>query len=97
MSVKNEDIYKLLCNVHQDIGELKGVTAATNAVLKEHIEEDKRIVRAMYDTQIAPMLTKVEDLRVAQARQRGATKVWGLVATAAASVVGGAVSLIKWH
>lgn len=96
-NTSNDQIYDLLCRIHGDIGELKGTTAATNVVLKDHIEEDKRIIRAMYDTQIQPLTTKVDDLRIAQAKQRGAIKVWGLVGTAAASVVGGLTGLIKWH
>lgn len=96
-NTSNDQIYDLLCRIHGDIGELKGTTAATNTVLKDHIEEDKRLMRAMYDTQITPVLTKVEDLRLAQAKQKGATRVWGLVATGAASIIGGAVGLIKWH
>lgn len=93
----NDQIYELLCNIHKDVGELKGTTAATNEVLKGHIEEDKRIVRAMYDTQIQPLATKVDDLRISQAKQRGSIKVWGIVGTAAASIVGGLTGLIKWH
>lgn len=95
--VSNDQLWDLMCRIHGDIGELKGTTASTNSVLKEHIEEDKRIIRAMYDTQIAPVVAKVDELRIAQAKQRGATKTWGLVATAAASVVGGLTGLIKWH
>ena len=97
MSVKNEDIYNLLCNVHKDIGELKGSTTTIAATLKEHIEDDKRIIRAVYDTQIAPVAAKVEELQLAQAKQRGAIRAWGIVATGAASIVGTLVSYIKWH
>jgi hypothetical protein len=101
MSVKNEDIYKLLCNVHSDIGELKGATTTLASTLKEHIEDDKRVIRAVYDTQIQPIAAQVDSLRISQAAQKGRTKVWGLVATAAGSVLGvvagAASSLIKWH
>ena len=97
MSVKNEDIYNLLCNVHKDIGELKSSTTTIAATLKEHIEDDKRVMRTMYDTQIAPMANKVEELQLSQAKQRGAIRAWGIVATGAASLVGTVVSYIKWH
>ena len=101
MSKSNDQLYTLLCKIHEDVGELKGTTASTNAVLKEHIEEDKRIVRAMYDTQIKPVQDQVDVLRISQATQKGRTRVWGLVATGAAtligSVAGAAAGLIKWH
>ncbi len=95
--VSNDQIYALLCDVKGDIGELKGATAGFKEALESHIEDDKRVIRSVYDTQIAPVIEKVDALRIAQAKQRGATKTWGLVATAAASVVGGLTGLIKWH
>ena len=97
MGIDTDQIYDLLCKIHGDIGELKGTTSTFKESLEAHIEDDKRTLRAMYDTQIQPIAAKVEDLRLAQAKQQGRTKVWGMVATAAASVVGGAVGLIKWH
>ena len=93
----NEQIYDLLCRIHGDIGELKGTTAAFKGALESHIEDDKRTIRAVYDTQISPLADKVGEMQLAQAKQKGATKTWGLVATAAASVVGGLTGLIKWH
>lgn len=96
-NVSNDQIYELLCNIHGDIGVLKGTTAGFKDALESHIEDDKRVIRSVYDTQIAPVAAKVDELRIAQAKQRGATKTWGLVATAAASVVGGLTGLIKWH
>lgn len=95
--VTNDQIYELLCNVHGDIGVLKGTTAGFKEALEAHIEDDKRIIRSVYDTQISPVQAQVDMLRIDQARQRGATKTWGLVAAAAASVVGGLTGLIKWH
>ena len=95
--VTNDQIYELLCNVHGDIGVLKGATAGFKEALDAHIEDDKRVIRSVYDAQIQPLVAKVDDLRIAQAKQRGATKTWGLVATAAGSVVGGLAGLIKWH
>ena len=101
MSIKNEDIYALLCNVHKDIGELKSSTTTVVATLKDHIEDDKRALRAMYDTQIKPVQDQVDVLRISQATQRGRTKVWGLVASGVAgiagTVAGVAASLIKGH
>ena len=101
MSIKNEDIYNLLCNVHKDIGELKSATTTVAATLKDHIEDDKRVLRAVYDTQIKPVQDQVDVLRISQATQKGRTRVWGLVATGAAtligSVAGAAAGLIKWH
>lgn len=38
--------------------------------------------------------TRIGVLEGASQRQRGAVKVWGLVATAAATVVGGAIQLL---
>ena len=100
-NVSNDQLWDLMCRIHGDIGELKGTTAATNTVLRDHIEEDKRIVRAMYDTQVKPVADQVDALRLTQAGQKGRMKVWGIVATAAAgvagTVAGAAGSLIKWH
>lgn len=96
-NTSNDQIYDLLCRIHGDIGELKGTTAGFKASLEAHIEDDKRVIRAVYDTQISPVITDVKNLQLAQAKQQGRTKVWGLVATTAASIVGGAVGLIKWH
>lgn len=93
----NDQIYELLCNVHRDIGEMKGTVAASSKALESHIEDDKRIMRTLYDTQIVPWAAKVEELQLQQAKQKGIAKTWGLIATAAASIVGGAVGLIKWH
>ena len=87
MSIENEDIYKLLCNVHKDIGELQSTTASVGNALRDHIAEDKQTIRAMYDTQVKPLADNVDVLRIAQATQRGRTKVWGLVATAAGAVL----------
>lgn len=96
-NVSNDQLYDLLCRIHGDVGELKGTTASFKSSLEAHIEDDKRIIRSVYDTQIQPVQTQVDTLRLDQARQRGAMKTWGLVATAAASVVGGLAGLIKWH
>ena len=93
----NDQIYELLCNVHRDLGEVKGATAGFKSALESHIEEDKRMMRTLYDTQIVPLGVKVEDLQLQQAKQKGVAKTWGFIATAAASIVGGAVGLIKWH
>ncbi len=95
--VTNDQMYELLCNVHGDIGVLKGATAGFKEALEAHIEDDKQILRSVYDTQIQPLVAKVDDLRIAQAKQRGATKTWGLVATLIGSVAGAAAGLIKWH
>ena len=101
MSIENEDIYKLLCNVHKDIGELQSATTTVGAALRDHIAEDKQTIRAMYDTQVKPLADNVDILRLTQATQKGRTRVWGLVATAAGAVLGtvagAASSLIKWH
>ncbi len=101
MSIKNEDIYNLLCNVHKDIGELQSATTTVGAALRDHIAEDKQTIRAMYDTQIKPVQDQVDALRISQATQRGRTKVWGLVASGVAglagTVAGIAASLIKGH
>jgi hypothetical protein len=99
MSIENEDIYKLLCNVHTDIGELKSATTSIGAALKDHIVDDQRVMRAMYDTQIQPLTAQVDALRIDQAQQRGRTKAWGLLATGAgvvASALGG-LAAFKWH
>ena len=101
MSIENEDIYKLLCNVHKDIGELQSATTTVGAALRDHIAEDKQTIRAMYDTQVKPLADNVDILRLAQATQKGRTRVWGLVATAAGTLagtlVGVAASLVKSH
>ena len=93
----NDQIYELLCNVHRDIGEVKGAAAGFKQALESHIEDDKRTLRTLYDTQIVPWAAKVEELQLQQAKQKGVAKTCGLIATAAASIVGGAVGLIKWH
>jgi hypothetical protein len=95
--ISNDQIYQLLCNISGDIGELKGLSAGFKESLEAHIEDDKRVMRSVYDTQIVPMGQKVDDIRIQQAKQRGATRTWGLIATTAASIVSGAVGLIKWH
>ena len=95
--VTNDQIYSLLCDVKGDIGELKGSAAGFKAALEAHIEDDKRIIKSVYDSTIAPVAVKVEDLRMDQARQKGAIKTWGLVATGAASIISAVVSLVKWH
>jgi hypothetical protein len=100
-NVSNDQLWDLMCRIHGDIGELKGTATATNAVLKDHIEEDKRVVRAMYDTQIKPVQDDVKAMQLTQAKQKGSARTWGLVAAGAASiagsVAGAATALIKWH
>lgn len=99
MSIENEDIYKLLCNVHTSLGELTSASTSVAAALRDHIEDDKRVIRAMYDTQIKPVADQVDALRLDQAQQRGRTKAWGLLATGAgvvASALGG-LAAFKWH
>lgn len=88
MSIENEDIYKLLCSVHQDIGELKGGLTGFKQALSSHVEDDLRLT------------SKVDELRLEQAQQRGRTKAWGILATGAgviASAVSAAAALVKWH
>ena len=99
MSIENEDIYKLLCNVHSDLGALKSATDSLGSTLKDHVADDLRTMRAMYDTQIKPVADQVDALRLDQAQQRGRTKAWGLLATGAgvvASALGG-LAAFKWH
>ena len=100
-NVSNDQLYDLLCRIHGDVGELKGTTASFKSALETHIEDDKRVIRSVYDTQIRPVQEQVDTLRIAQATQKGRTRVWGLIATGAAtligSVAGAAAGLIKWH
>lgn len=100
MSIENEDIYKLLCNVHSDLGALKSSSDSLASTLKDHVADDLRTMRAMYDTQIKPVADQVDALRIDQAQQRGRTKAWGLLATGAgviASAISAATAMVKWH
>jgi hypothetical protein len=101
MDIDSGQIYELLCKVHGDIGELKGMTTGFKDALEAHIEDDKRVIRAVYDTQIAPVAAKVDELRLVQAQQRGRTIRWGWVASFVGALAGAAATLaapfIKGH
>ena len=92
--VSNELIYNILCELKQDIGHIKGATEATAITLAQHVQDDKKMVRDIYDLQISPIAGQVKTLELAAERAKGAARTWGIVGASVASVVGGLAGLL---
>ena len=89
--VSNDTLYELLCQVKNDVGEIKGAVTATAATLAQHVQDDKKMASDIYTLQISPIAGKVRELELEQAKSNGSRRTWGIIATAVSSLAGAAV------
>jgi len=59
MSVSNDQLYEILCDIKGDVGEIKASAAGTHAWLAKHVEDD------------AAMARDIKTLQLSGARQKG--------------------------
>ena len=87
--VSNGEIYGVLLVLNEKVGSLTAKIDSHHAWMGKHVEDDRR------------MGEDIHAIQMAQSKQRGSTKTWGLVATSVGgilgTVAGAAASLIKWH
>lgn len=81
----NQVIYNVLMDIKGDVGAVKAIAENTRQVLKQHVEDDKVLT------------DRVRRVELAQAKARGAAKVWTLVGgTLGASLASGVTFLIEY-
>ena len=81
-NVSNDTLYNVLLEIKEDIGSLRAAQVSHLAAFQTHLEESKRLSK------------DVVDINMRLAKQSGAVRVWGLVATGAAAAVGGVINLL---
>lgn len=81
--VSNDMIYEAILQMKGDVGGLIARVDLNQFHFLEHIKAD------------TIMATDISNIRMSQAKTRGAVKVWGLVATFAAAVASAAGSFLR--
>lgn len=82
--ITNGDLLRVLMGIREDVGSLKSTAESTKDWLDSHVAEDHQ--------RFAALDKDVTKLQLDQAKQSGATRVWGLMATAAGTIAGIVVS-----
>lgn len=85
MSTSNDQLYVALLEIKEDIGSLTARMENHQGLLERHFVDD------------AKMAESIRHIENKFASQRGSIKVWGLVATTAATIGGIAASIFRHH
>lgn len=85
MSISNDQIYETLLGVSKDIGSLQATMEAHGKVFAQHLVDDARVVES------------VRGIELRLAKQRGAARTWGLIATAAGTLAGAVGAFFGIH
>lgn len=85
MSISNDQIYDALLGIKGDIGSLQATVEQHQFAFAKHVTED---------LVVAQDVTKI---RLHLAKQAGAARTWGLIATAAGTLAGGVAGFFGFH
>jgi hypothetical protein len=78
-------LLQTLLNIREDIGELKALQTAANETFAKHCADD------------AIAHGRIREIELVQAKQRGAVRTWGIIATGAATLISAAGAFLGLH
>lgn len=79
--MNEQAIYEALLDIKQTVGEVHATAKSLESALLRHVQDDERVEE------------RVREVELAQAKHRGALKVWSLVAAGAGAIIG---FLVDW-